>query len=274
MRTTLLLVLAAACGSAAAQAPARNPMPDGSHDLYLGFGAQAAPRYEGSGERKVAALPVLQFEWSNGAFIAGPTAGMHLSSRPGLEYGPLLAIEPGRDASGKRGGPGGVDGSGIVPLARNHLEGMDEVGVRLQLGGFAHVRIAPGLRLTNTLLHGAGNARDGLAWRTGVQLAGTEVAPRHRLSATLGVTVVNGAWNRSFFGVTRLEAARSGNAEFSPAGGVKDVYAHVRWNWAMSPSWMLVSGVQLMRLTGDARRSPLTERPTNATVSTALAYRF
>jgi outer membrane scaffolding protein for murein synthesis (MipA/OmpV family) len=37
---------------------------------------------------------------------------------------------------------------------------------------------------------------------------------------------------------------------------------------------MLTSGIQAMRLLGDAKHSPLVERPTNLTVSTALAYRF
>ena len=52
------------------------------------------------------------------------------------------------------------------------------------------------------------------------------------------------------------------------------VFASARWNWALSPSWMLSSSVRVARLSGDARRSPLAERPTQTTVSTGLAYRF
>jgi outer membrane scaffolding protein for murein synthesis (MipA/OmpV family) len=37
---------------------------------------------------------------------------------------------------------------------------------------------------------------------------------------------------------------------------------------------MLTSNLQAKRLLGDARLSPLTERSTNLTVSTAIAYRF
>jgi outer membrane scaffolding protein for murein synthesis (MipA/OmpV family) len=37
---------------------------------------------------------------------------------------------------------------------------------------------------------------------------------------------------------------------------------------------MLTSSLQAKRLLGSASRSPLTERPTNLMVSTAIAYRF
>jgi outer membrane protein len=61
---------------------------------------------------------------------------------------------------------------------------------------------------------------------------------------------------------------------YAPAGGLKDVRLSARWNWTLAPAWILTSHVQGTRLLGDARRSPLVERPTNLTVSTAIAYRF
>jgi outer membrane protein len=273
-----LFLLLAACGSAGAQVPAANPMPDGSRDQYLGIGAVAAPRYEGAAERRLAPWPVLQIESGSGVFVAGLSAGMHLSAQPGLEYGPLLALDPGRDAAGTHGGAGGVDGSGIltpgVAERRNRLEGMERIGARLQGGVFFNAYLDPGLRLTNTVLAGAGAGRDGLAWRIGLQQLAADLGAHHRVSVAGGATIVNRAWNAGFFGVTKAEAARSGNPAFAPAGGVKDLYASVRWNWALTPGAMLVTQLQATRLVGDARRSPLVERPTNATASAALAYRF
>jgi len=52
------------------------------------------------------------------------------------------------------------------------------------------------------------------------------------------------------------------------------VHVGARWNWALGPSWMLTTNVQATRLIGNIRHSPLVERPTNVTVSTAFAYRF
>jgi outer membrane scaffolding protein for murein synthesis (MipA/OmpV family) len=88
------------------------------------------------------------------------------------------------------------------------------------------------------------------------------------------VGVVNRRYNASYFGVTDIEAARSLFPAYQPGGGLQDVHLGARWNWVLTPSWMLTSSVQAKRLLGSASRSPLTERPTNLMVSTAIAYRF
>jgi outer membrane scaffolding protein for murein synthesis (MipA/OmpV family) len=268
-------------GLAQAQTPATNPMPDGSRDMYAGLGVQSAPRYEGTGSRKVTALPVLQVEWSNGVFISGMSAGMHLSNSPAVEYGPLLAVMPGRGESGTGPGVGGIsntlistgpDDRAMAPGGR--LAGMDEIHTRLQAGAFYNVYLNPQWRLTSSVLAGAGNDRNGARLDLGVQRLAAVLGERHRLSLSAGVGVVNARYNESYFGVTPLEATRSRFPAYQPGGGLQDVHVGARWNWVFTPSWMLSSNLQAKRLLGDARLSPLTERPTNVTVSTAIAYRF
>ena len=285
MAKLLFLALVAACGAASAQTPTVNPMPDGSRDLYLGVGAVSAPRYEGARARRVAALPVLQFEWSNGIFISGMSAGMHLSGAPSIEYGPLLALQPRRDESGNANGIGGVDSAGLTapqpPLVvarsapgSSRLDGIDPIGARLQLGGFFNYYLSPHLRLTNSLLYGSGNARKGATWRIGVQRIAAEAASHHSVALSAGLTLANRDYNQAFFGVAPAEAQRSGYGAYQAAGGLKDVYLGARWNWSLAPSWLVTSSLQATRLLGSAKDSPLVERPTNLTVSTALAYRF
>lgn len=311
-----VLALAGACGAAHAQTPAINPMPDGSRDMYVGLGAQYAPRYEGARERRTTAMPMLQVQWSNGIFISGMSMGMHLSTSPSVEYGPLVALAPGRDASGTKmfrigtvgdnaGNPGGpstwlpdpVDGlpppagtiedvkegrvddgggDGITPdNTINLLDGVHTLKRRVLYGGFANFYLAPQLRLTTNALYGAGNGRHGLRMHVAVQHLQQDIAPHHTLALSAGVTLVNRAYNMAYFGVTAEEADIYGiNAEYHPGGGIEDVRAGARWNWALSPTWMTTTGLQVSRLVGDARKSPLVERSTNVSVSTALVYRF
>ena len=94
------LLLCGLCGACAAQTPANNLMPDGSRDLYAGLGALYHPAYDGAERHRKVLLPAVQFQWSNGVFLAGQTLGMHLSQRPDLEYGPLLAYDVGRNNAG------------------------------------------------------------------------------------------------------------------------------------------------------------------------------
>lgn len=285
MKTLLALSLAVACTAVQAQTPANNPMPDGSRDLYVGLGAVSEPQYQGSNERRVRALPLLQLAWSNGVFISGMSAGVHLSQDPALEYGPLLALQSRRGSDGTDGDIGAL-GQQTIPgvsspattrsgaAGGNALAGMDEVKARLQAGAFVNYYVTPTLRLTNSVLYGAGKWRQGLAWNLALQHTAAELTAHHRITYSAGVTLVNSSYNASFFGVTDSEAFASGHPAYAPRGGVQDVYLAARWNWALSPDWMLASGARLTRLQGDARHSPLVQRPTNFSLSTGLAYRF
>lgn len=283
MKKLFALVLAVSGSAASAQTPTTNPMPDGSRDMYVGLGAISAPRYEGADSRKVSALPLLQVQWSHGLFISGMSAGMHLSERPTVEYGPLLTLHASRDESGLGGEIGAFENSSLMPslipepLSRssgNPLVGMDKIDARLQVGGFFNYYLAPQWRFTSSLVYGAGIDRDGVQLQLGAQRLAAQITQHHTLSFSAGATVANRAYNQSYFGVSPAQARTSGNAVYTADSGLKDLRLGVRWNWALTPSWMLTSNVQVLRLMGDARRSPLVERPNHLTVSTALAYRF
>lgn len=282
MNKLLFLALAASCASSRAETPTANPMPDGSRDMYAGLGVQSAPRYDGTGSRKVSALPVLQVEWSNGIFVSGLSAGMHLSASPTLEYGPLLAVLPGRSEAGTGTGAGGVGMAGFAPTPDismmfktvERLSGMDDIGTRLQGGAFFNVYLDPQWRLTSSLLYGSGNDRNGARLELGVQRLAAVLGDQHRVSWAAGLTAVNRNDSQTYFGVTAAEAQHSRFAYYRPGGGLQDAHAELRWNWAWTPSWMLTTRLQAKRLLGSASHSPLAERPSNLTVSTAIAYRF
>ncbi|HEY0065173.1 MAG TPA: MipA/OmpV family protein [Telluria sp.] len=289
MKTFLALSLSCASALASAQTPTTNPMPDGSFDSYVGLGVVASQAYQGAAERRVRARPLLQFETSQGIFIAGMSAGMHLSQQADWEFGPLLAIDPGRDAGGSNNSAGGVSdtvyGFGVRPIsaiapdaridmAANPLAGLGEVKARLQGGAFVNYYLTPEVRLISNLLYGAGNDHRGLIATVGVQRLAAELAPHHKLTFAAGVTLVNGAHNRSFFGVNDDNAMASGYPVYAPRGGVRDAWLGAGWNWALSPSWVLASGARLTLLKGDARHSPLVQRAAGFTIHTGLAYRF
>lgn len=282
MNKFFALVLAVSGSAASAQTPTTNPMPDGSRDMYAGLGIVSAPRYEGADNSKLRALPVLQVQWSNGVFISGMSAGMHLSANPIVEYGPLLSIHPRRTESGAGQELGGIEGfsTSLLPStaremdSENPLVGMEEIKTRAEAGAFLNYYLSPQWRLTSSVLAGAGNDGKGVRGEIGIQRLAMQLAPHHTVSVSAGLSFVNRHYQQSYFGVDADQAARSGNRYYRPDGGLKDVRIGARWNWALTPSWMLTSSVQAVRLAGDARRSPLVERPDNLTVSTAFAYRF
>ena len=288
MKTFLALSFASVCGAATGQTPAANPMPDGSRDLYVGVGAASTPDYPGARARRVAAVPLIQMAWSGGVFISGMSVGMHLSRQPSVEFGPLLALHPSRDQDGEGRSAGGITepvagfldpGSDAFTTrfsagSQDGLTGMDKISARVQGGGFFNGYLTPSVRITSNLLYGAGAERHGLVLNLGLQRVAAAIAANHKLAFGAGVSLANRSYHATYFGVQFHESVASGYAQYEPGGGVKDVYLGAGWNWALSPSWMVTSGARVTRLMGDARHSPLVQRPTNVTVTTGIAYRF
>ncbi|UUZ55543.1 MipA/OmpV family protein [Massilia sp. H-1] len=93
---------------------------------------------------------------------------------------------------------------------------MRDIKARLLAGGFANYYLSPDLRLTSSLLYGAGHEGDGLAATFGIQHMATEIAPHHKVSLSVGhYMVVNGRHNAAYFGVTKDEAAASSYAYYA-----------------------------------------------------------
>ncbi|HEY0586215.1 MAG TPA: MipA/OmpV family protein [Pseudoduganella sp.] len=291
MRQYLFLAIVGACSTVAAQTPATNPMPDGSRDMYIGLGVQSVPRYDGADDNRTRPLPVLQVQWSNGIFVSGTALGWHLSQTPSMEFGPMLALSPRRDQDGISFDASGVSEDSGARMAHsslrpdqfsereefdsNRLRNMDVIKRRVVAGGFFNYYLSPKLRLTNTLTYGSGREHNGARLHTALQYMMVDVVPHHTVVLSAGASVVNRAYSETWFGMTQEEAERSGlKGGYRPGAGVQDVRVGVRWNWALGPSWMLTSGATVNRLVGDAKNSPLVERATNYSVSTALAYRF
>ncbi len=258
--------------SAWAQTPARNLMPDGSRDMYLGLGLISQAAYEGGGPTRQHALGVLQVQTSNGFFVSGNQLGWHLSEQATKEYGPLLVLQEGRSASGSRTsvvGPG--DGSNIaVPNANdgNRLADLETIPGRLLLGGFYHHALASNVRWKNSLLYGAGTQRTGLQFTPELQY--TFTLPHASIALAAGLVWGNQAYNQAYFGVPAGLALKAYQAD----AGVKDIHLGVNWNVALNSSWLLTSSLKLTRLQGSAANSPLVQRRNATTLYSALAYRF
>lgn len=282
MRPLLLLLSLTACHAALAQTPSDNMMPDGSHDMYLGVGVESLPRFEGSDDQRTQAVPAIQVQWSDGIFISGLSAGWHLSSTSGIEYGPLFSIEPGRRDTAVQAVY--VEAPAVTVSANAKVNyayaPMHEVAMRPELGGFFNFYLTDSTRIATSVLYGSGENRDGLIVEADLQQS-FRPAPHHTLSLMAGFNWANKEYMQSYFGVQPYSIAQVAGGGlaylqdgFEPGSGIKDVHLSLHWNWALSNSWMLTSQVGATRLEGDAASSPLTTRRDNITVSTAIAYRF
>jgi outer membrane protein len=298
-----------------AQTPAQNLMPDGSHDMYLGLGVMSRPVYEGAAHTKAHFIPVMQMQWSNGVFLAGMSAGWHLSNQPKHEFGPIISLEPNRTSSGISDSiqtpnsfpsdlGGDLSDTAALKMFGNKLAGLEKIPTRLLYGGFYNYQITSNLRQTNTLFLGAGNNQRGIRLKSDLRYQFKNLPAHHQFSLGMGVAIVNRAYAQSYFGVNKSQTTLDTvtftstiwdvqtnemisvdtisrayvldgtNKGFYPRAGIKDIHADIFWNWSLSSSWLVTSKVSLSQIVGSSRMSPLVERKTNMTVSSAIAYRF
>lgn len=255
-------------------------MPAGSTDRYFGLALYSVPKYLGSSERSTEVGLDFQINWSNGVFLSSPTLmGMHLSNEPGVEYGPLLEYQPGRYASD-------------IEKSR----GIQDVAATFNIGGFYNYAWNDDWRFTSTLMHATNDP--GMYLTMGVQRSLKNLMPSHHdVVLSVGMSAANGYYNRKYFGIpfnySNYGAAGASSSPGSvnggtstaggavvpvfsvePGGGIKDVHGGIRWNWELSPSWLLVSDLSTSYLTRSAGNSPLVEKRNYTTFAAGITYRY
>lgn len=88
------------------------------------------------------------------------------------------------------------------------------------------------------------------------------------------LSLADGRWMRNTFGVDAEQSAASGYPVFEPGSGLRDVSAFASVRHELSERWLLLGGVSVSRLLGEAADSPLTRKSLGWGASGALAWRF
>jgi outer membrane scaffolding protein for murein synthesis (MipA/OmpV family) len=232
------------------------PPPQEGYTFAMGPALAGYPEAPGSGRTKVLPLVGVDFESSTGGFVSTEIgAGWNFSKREDLQYGARLWPVFGRDDD------------------RSRARGLDDVGNRLGLGLFMNYEPWEFLVLQSSLLTGSGSDRNGTQFEAGATV-GAPLGDSTLLGLTLGTTWSNGAYLRSYFGVTPAESAVGILPVFAPGAGWSDVNVSLNADVRLSPRWKLSGQWLVARLIGDAGHSPVTTSRTQNTFLMTLWYQI
>lgn len=256
-----IALLAAACTAQAqtSQTVQLVPYPYLPKDVNFSLGAVALymPKYTGSNERRLAAYPMFDAQWKNGAFFSAINGlGYNFSKDPSLQYGLRLSLEAARDES-----------------RSSKLRGLGDVNTALETGAFINYNIDQNYSLASSIRYGSGVDHNGLQISFGGR-ATTALNSQNRLSASLTANWANTAYMQSYFGVTPSQSAISGYAQYTPSSGISDIKLGATWHWNIDGNWSLITGASVSRLSGDAGKSPFIFQKTPVTIFSAATYRF
>lgn len=204
----------------------------------IGLGAQLAPDFPGASSSSV--RPLFDFNRTRGDeqfpfASADDSFGPTLFRSDSFSFGPSLALQGKRKRS---------DTAGLLA----------KVGTTVEVGGFAQADF-DSFRLRAEVRKGIGGHKGvvaNLAADYVVRDADNwlfAVGPRARL--------VNGRYNRAYFGITAAEGAAVFAPAYRPDGGVGSVGAAANALYSFTPRWGLLGYVRYDRLIGDAGKSPV-----------------
>lgn len=252
-----LRLLAASSLATSATCFAQTPPPDYA---WLGAGLRSRPAYDGSAAQRLELIPSVRYygkPWFARTTQGLLEGGARVELAPGLNLGAQLAYEGGRAKSESA-------------FLRDHTVPDVSPGASAGLHIEWDQRLGP---MPVTLLaRGRQNLdRDRGAQAdlrfTGIFFGGGALT----LAAFVQGTWASGKSARTFYGVT---SASTGLAAYEPGSGGLSLTAGLLGGYDLGPRWILLFGVEVRRLQGDAARSPLAERRFNAYASTSAAYRF
>ena len=84
----------------------------------------------------------------------------------------------------------------------------------------------------------------------------------------------SGNYNRTYFGVSPEQSARSGYREHKAKAGIYGYSAGAGWEHQLDENWTTGASVGVTRLTGKAGDSPIVKKKTAATGMATVRYNF
>ena len=266
----LVPLAARAADSGPADARAAGAHQDRAYTWAVGLAASNGPDYAGSDQRGNSLRPVLGLDI--GRYTLSSGGGGSLLD---FDLEPRYTGVSARvfDAERLHLSVGLRIGGGRTHDADSPLHGLPDVRRTLRARLSASYSLTPDLSLRSSLNQDLLGRKGGTTLQTTLQYE-WQVTPGTEIGLAAGFTVANATHMRSFFGVPEdVARVRTPFPAYSPGGGVMSTDLGVEIKSAITDRWVLLGGVRLSQLRGDARASPIVVKPNNYGVTVGLAYR-
>lgn len=229
------------------------PVGPGDSRLLLGAAVISRPDYQGSSERTVMVLPLIDYAHKNGFYAStGVGIGYSFINTPQTQVGVRVIPQFGRDAdkSAALRGMGDLDwGVEASAYATHYLTRNWVVGANIR-GGKHGGELDLGARYD------------------------TVIGPSTRMSLFGFTTAGNGTSQQTWFGVNATQALNSGYSVYAPGAGFRNIQGGISFNHFFAGRWFAIGGLSVGQLIGDAADSPIVRDKTHVNGFLALSYQL
>ena len=231
-------------------------------DITIGGGLADRPTYQGSDRHVVSPVPFVSVTY-NDMISLGANGLSAYWRHDDFRIGGGLTYGAGRRDTKQ---------SGIFVHGDDRLQGMGNINRALGVRAFAAYRLGP-VVLDGSVTKLTASNNDGVFANLGMSVR-YRVTDRLTLIPHAGTTWANQSYMQTHFGVTPTQAANTSFSQFNANSGLKDVGAGINGIYAFDQHWFVGAFANVIKLKGDAAKSPITFSDTNTTVMAMVGYRF
>jgi len=221
--------------------------------VVLGGGAMMAPKYEGSDEFDIQAIPFITATFGERVKVDPRGVSVNAYSVGNLNFSGQLGYDVGRSEDDS-----------------DHLRGLGDVDAGGVVGGMVSYEMGPAefyASLSRTI-----GGSEGLEAKIGFDLAHN--IDQFRFSAGVSATWADENYMETYFGVTAAQSAASGLAQYDIGAGFKRVDLDLAITYMATEHWLVRGQVGIGYLLGDAADSPIVQEAFQPSVLLAIGYRF
>ncbi len=239
------------------------PAPDDAWHASVGMGLISQPKYPGSSETRMGAMPA--FNVTKGRWQLGALPGATLSV--GASY-TLVQDGPWRFALGAGTGIGSprTAGAGAQPSGLGDIKATT-------LGTISGSYTEGAVIASTSVITDIGGNQQGTRALLDVAFKANP-ADKWTLTVGPGISWMDSQYAQTYYGVTAAQSASSGNSTYKASAGINAVRLGVGADYEISREWSVGAKLSAAKLQGDAANSPAVGKGTQTSYGIFANYRF
>ncbi|MDM0110054.1 MipA/OmpV family protein [Variovorax sp. J22R24] len=236
---------------------------DDSWRFSAGLGVFSRPKYPGSGDAQVVAVPLVTANY--GRYFIGGTPGAGFPFGVGFNLIQDDSWRFGVALGGELSKPRKASDAPIL----NGWGDISQTALGSVFASYSHDWLTVRAFLVSDI---AGNDQ---GTRFAVDIEGKYIVNEKLvLSAGPGITWANGRYTQTFYGIDARQSLIAGVPEYHAGSGVNSIRFSVGAQYQLNAQWGIGASVTAAWLQGDAERSPITEDKSQNTYGIFASYRF
>lgn len=228
--------------------------------VRIGPSVSFQPRYDGADSYHVLAGPTIDIRYRDRFFVStGEGLGANVLTGPNWRAGITLSYDLGRRAADDDNHLHGIGNINAAPSA--HLFGEYVVSRSFPLVLRADLRRDLG-------------GDNGWVGDLGAYMPMPGSSRKFAWFAGPTVTFADSRYMNTWFGVSAVQAARSGYARYQASAGIKSAGFGIAATWMPAKHWFVTGNVAYQQLLGSAAHSPITQTAGSEVFDLSVAYEF